>query len=48
MNRGKLERLCCEKLGNELKVYKSYMLKKGVEEVYASAYEIDCVVSGVV
>ncbi len=45
MNRGKLEKLCCEKLGNELKVYKSYMLKKGAEEVYASAYEIDCVVS---
>lgn len=38
------ERTFCWKISGELKLFQYQMLQKSKEEIYASAYEIDCMV----
>lgn len=44
MCRLQLEQTFCWKISSELKLFKNKMLQKTKEEIYASAYEIDCMV----
>lgn len=45
MNREKLEHTFCWKINSELKLFKYRILQKEKEEVFALAYQIDCIIS---
>lgn len=44
MCRDRLEKILCWKTSRELKLYKYRMLKQTKEEIFARAYEIDCMI----
>lgn len=44
MQREEMERIFCWKIGAELKGFQYCMMQKSKEEIFASAYQIDCMV----
>lgn len=44
MKREDIERKFCWKISSELKMFKYRILKLEKEEIYASAYQIDCII----
>lgn len=44
MDRKKLEQTFCWKISSELKLFKYHIMQKTKEEIYACAYQIDCMV----
>lgn len=44
MERKRMEQMFCWKISGELKLFQYQTLRKSKEEIYAKAYEIDCMV----
>lgn len=44
MQREEMERIFCWKIGAELKGFQYCMMQKSKEEIFSSAYQIDCMV----
>lgn len=44
MEREDIERKFCWKISSELKMFKYRKLELGKDEIYASAYQIDCMI----